>query len=316
MFNWLSDVATGSANTLINMLSDNPSSMRSRPQRMRKGGGSPSPYATSFNFSDMVAPTMGGQNDWKNTIGWLQDVNERSSMPSMLGAYLPKLTQPVRYGSGPTMMKPRPVSSTPTMPVSPTVGDTQSLESPAVNPVSTPAPTGDGTLDDGIDHSSRDAFINSVLPYAVSTEATYGIPAEFLIAMNLNEQGWQHAAPGNNYFGIKGKNKNTGRGTGPVNTWEDYGAGAVNVQDEFRAYSNIGESYNDFVDFLKTNSRYNDAMLQFEQDHDGEALIRNIHKAGYATDPAWSDKIISIAGEVRAKRAGRAASYLNADGGE
>lgn len=150
-----------------------------------------------------------------------------------------------------------------------------------------------------VDHSSREAFIRSMLPYAKQAEAATGFPAEIMIAINLNEQGWRTPAPGNNYFGIKGSNPRTGKNTGAVDTWEDYGRGRENIRDTFRAYDSPAESYADFAAFLRSNVRYAPALAAFERDDDAAELIRGIKKAGYATDPKWPDKILSIAGEVR-----------------
>ena len=184
-------------------------------------------------------------------------------------------------------------------------------------PVSMPtgasgSPSGGGTPYSGpsggpVAHSSREAFIASMLPYAKQAEAETGIPAEVMMAINLNEQGWQYDAPGQNYFGIKGSNPRTGANTGPVNTWEDYGNGRQNIQDTFRAYDSPAESYADFGQFLKDNSRYQPALQRFQQTGDAQQLVRDIHAAGYATDPDWSSKIISIANGIAPVARGSAA---------
>lgn len=150
-----------------------------------------------------------------------------------------------------------------------------------------------------IDRSSRDAFIRSMLPYARKAAAKDGIPAEYLIAIPLNEQGWEYEAPGNNYFGIKADPGWTGPTTGPVATWEDYGEGRVDTMGTFRAYPSPAESFEDFGNFLRENSRYAHALDVLRDTRNGAAFIREVHAAGYATDPEWSMKIISRAGIVR-----------------
>ncbi len=150
-----------------------------------------------------------------------------------------------------------------------------------------------------LDHSSRDAFLRSLLPYAQMAQAKTGVPVEIMMAMPLNEAGWQKPALGNNLFGIKGSNPKTGANTGPVNTWEDYGKGRVNIQDTFRAYDSPAESFEDFFQFLLDNPRYKTARQVLESTGDGEAFIRAVHKAGYATDPQWSDKIIAISRDAK-----------------
>lgn len=95
-------------------------------------------------------------------------------------------------------------------------------------------------------------------------------------------------------------NPRTGANTGPVGTWEDYGQGRVNIQDTFRAYGSPAESVADFIDFLETNPRYAKAVEIGKSSGDPAAFIRAVHQAGYATDPAWSEKILSIARTVPA----------------
>ena len=153
-------------------------------------------------------------------------------------------------------------------------------------------------MSDPLDHSSQTAFIQSVLPYALQAQAQTGIPADMMVAINLNEQGWQYSAPGNNYFGIKVGIGWTGATTGAVGTWEDYGNGPVQITDTFRAYNSPADSYVDFINFLNSNSRYAPAMAAFAQTGDAVAWIHGIKDAGYATDPAWPDKIIALANVV------------------
>lgn len=149
-----------------------------------------------------------------------------------------------------------------------------------------------------VDHSTREGFIRSMAPYAMAAQRATGIPAALMLAINLNEQGWAHQAPGNNYFGIKGSNPRTGANTGPVDTWEVINGQRVNIKDIFRAYDSPAESYIDFSNFFRENSRYHSALSYLERTGDPEGFIRMVHQAGYATDPAWSDKILNIYRDV------------------
>lgn len=191
---------------------------------------------------------------------------------------------------------PQPSPSLPDFPANPLPSLLQSAPPPtAMQAAPAPEPQQPGP----IDRSSRDAFIRSMRPYALEAERRTGIPADIMIAINLNEQGWQHEPPGNAYFGIKGSNPRTGKNTGPVATWEDYGQGRVNIQDTFRAYDSPAESYEDFGNFLRDNSRYANALRVLKETGDGAAFLREVHRAGYATDPLWSDKVLRIANDVR-----------------
>ena len=152
-----------------------------------------------------------------------------------------------------------------------------------------------------IDHSSPQAFLGGLSTAATAALQRHNLPtslAPILAAIPMNEQGWQKDAPGQNYYGIKGSNPRTGANTGPVGTWEDYGAGRQNIQDTFRAYDDPSESVDDFLSFLESNPRYSKALDVARQTGDPAGFIRAVHAAGYATDPAWSDKILSISKTV------------------
>ena len=62
-------------------------------------------------------------------------------------------------------------------------------------------------------------------------------------------------------------------------------------QAQFRAYDSIGEAFADYVDFIKSSPRYQQAL---EQGYDPDAYARGLQQAGYATDPDYADKIERI----------------------
>jgi flagellum-specific peptidoglycan hydrolase FlgJ len=183
------------------------------------------------------------------------------------------------------------------------VGETaaRALSRPAGS--SSAPPDGTAMPEVRIDRSSPSAFLGSFRPAAEAALRAKGYPtslAPILAAIPMNEQGWQKDAPGQNYFGIKGSNPRTGATTGAVGTWEDYGAGRTTISDTFRAYGSPTESVADFLDFLEANPRYGNAVRIGRETGDPAQFIRAVHAAGYATDPAWSDKILSIARQVPA----------------
>jgi hypothetical protein len=96
----------------------------------------------------------------------------------------------------------------------------------------------------------------------------------------------------NNFFGIKGKGP-SGKSVGAV-TWEDYGHGPVTITDQFAVFDSVVEGMGGFMWFLKNNSRYRAALEAFAGSGDAIKLFRGVHAAGYATDPIWVDKLLSI----------------------
>lgn len=59
----------------------------------------------------------------------------------------------------------------------------------------------------------------------------------------------------------------------------------------FRSYDSFADSFNDYVAFLNNNPRYQTAL---QHNGDSESFIRGIHRAGYATDPEYADKVLKV----------------------
>lgn len=99
------------------------------------------------------------------------------------------------------------------------------------------------------------------------------------------------AAKHNNHFGIK-------RGIGwkgevvSMKTGEVLNGRSVTITDAFRKYSDAFSSFVDHTRFLQNNSRY--AKAGVFKAATPEAQILAIKNAGYATDPEYVNKIISL----------------------
>ena len=66
---------------------------------------------------------------------------------------------------------------------------------------------------------------------------------------------------------------------------------ALKTRADFRAYDSFEESFADYVDFLQRNPRYREALAMTS---DPQAYFLALQEAGYATDPAYADKIERI----------------------
>jgi len=144
---------------------------------------------------------------------------------------------------------------------------------------------------------SADHFIADILPQAQSAAKSLGVSAELLLAQSALETGWgKHTmkfADGrssNNLFGIKAGPDWQGDSLHKTSLEHEDGV-LQNQVSSFRAYATPAQSLADYVDFIKTNSRYQQAL---QHAGDDQAYIREIHNAGYATDPQYADKIIGI----------------------
>ncbi|MDM4771897.1 flagellar assembly peptidoglycan hydrolase FlgJ [Solimonas sp. SE-A11] len=141
-------------------------------------------------------------------------------------------------------------------------------------------------------------FIDAVLPHAEKAAKELGIPARVLVAQAALETGWgkhqiRHAdgKASFNLFGIKAdKSWDGDRVRTMTHEYED---GRMERQEaKFRSYGSIAESFDDYARFLKSNPRYEQALR-----HQGSAhqFVSGLQKAGYATDPAYAQKIMRIA---------------------
>jgi len=145
--------------------------------------------------------------------------------------------------------------------------------------------------------ASPEQFVADVLPHAERAAARLGVPARMLVAQAALETGWgQHTlASGEdssfNVFNIKAGSS----WQGPVAKTMalEYQSGeAVFQRAQFRSYTSLGEAFDDYADLISESSRYGEAL---SAGADGERYVRGLQKAGYATDPHYADKVLTIA---------------------
>lgn len=137
------------------------------------------------------------------------------------------------------------------------------------------------------------AFIAAIAPGAVACMAKTRIPASFTIAQAALESGWCHSAlafEAHNLFGVKADASWHGE-TITMPTREYLHGRWVTVQAKWRKYQTWEACIEDHAGFLLYNPRYHAA---FAARDDVEAFIQAIAKAGYATDPNYPAKVISI----------------------
>lgn len=140
-------------------------------------------------------------------------------------------------------------------------------------------------------------FINAMRPYAEDAANKLGIPANVLLAQSALETGWgnkviQHSdgKSSHNLFGIKADERWGGQRVN-VGSLEYVDGRARREFSNFRVYESYKQSFDDYVDFIKSNDRYRVAL---QNSGDGEAYIKALQDAGYATDPQYAHKVINI----------------------
>jgi len=150
--------------------------------------------------------------------------------------------------------------------------------------------------------AGRQEFIQEIWPLAERAAADLDIDPRVLVAQAALETGWGQklirdgtGISGNNLFGIKADSRWDGERV-TVNTLEYDNALPTRVRDEFRAYPNLREGFEDYVNFLKGNARYDSAT---RGGLTPEEYAGSLQDAGYATDPDYADKIKGIVNSPR-----------------
>ncbi len=134
--------------------------------------------------------------------------------------------------------------------------------------------------------TSYNNYIKQYAPLAVEQMKQHNVPASITLAQGLLESGAGLSTlsrKSNNHFGIKCGGGWRGR--------------SVRANDDapnecFRAYRKVEDSYEDHSLFLVGNQRY--ASLFKLKKTDYKSWARGLKKAGYATDPSYANKLITI----------------------
>lgn len=140
-------------------------------------------------------------------------------------------------------------------------------------------------------------FIKLVTPMAQASERQFGVPTSVSIAQAILESGWGESKltkEANSFFGIKCRSTTSPYQNGCYSvTTTEYTAEGVKytITAKFRKYDSPADSFTDHGHFLKVNSRYANA---FNYTNNPDRFAYEIHKAGYATDPAYTSSLISL----------------------
>lgn len=137
---------------------------------------------------------------------------------------------------------------------------------------------------------TRQGYVNLYKQWAITEMNRVGIPASITLAQGILESecgNSELAVEGNNHFGIK--------------CHSDWMGETIYHDDDknqecFRKYTSAYDSFKDHSDFLKQKSRYSSL---FELDKtDYKSWAYGLKAAGYATDPQYAQKLITIIEEM------------------
>jgi len=175
---------------------------------------------------------------------------------------------------------------------------------PAQNAAGKAAPSGAIAPPTSMTQSESD-FVGEVLPSIRVAAQALGVNPLALLAQAALETGWgkrmaltADGKPSMNLFGIKADE--SWAGARAVASTVEYSGGVATLQHTaFRAYSSVEDSVKDFAHLLKNSPRYRQAL---EAGGDAHGYAQSMGRAGYATDPHYSNKLSDIlnSGALRA----------------
>ncbi|GAB5413242.1 MAG: flagellar assembly peptidoglycan hydrolase FlgJ [Congregibacter sp.] len=150
-------------------------------------------------------------------------------------------------------------------------------------------------MDQDWDADSPEAFVESLRPLAERAAQRLGVDADTLLAQAALETGWgkhviaRDGVSSNNLFNIKADSRWAGESI-TRQTLEYRDGVAVRESASFRAYPSAQASFDDYVDFVGNSPRYAQALSAESPD----AFLRELQQSGYATDPAYADKVAAV----------------------
>lgn len=140
-------------------------------------------------------------------------------------------------------------------------------------------------------------FIQELLPVAEDVAKDAGIDPMIMVAQAALETGWgskvinkENGTSSHNLFGIKADHRWDGE-KAKVQTTEYREGVRLQSAAYFRAYDSVEDSMRDYVGFLQSDPRYKQAL---DNGKDPAKYFESLQSAGYATDPNYANKVISI----------------------
>lgn len=139
----------------------------------------------------------------------------------------------------------------------------------------------------------KSSFIEEVSVHAVELQKTYGILPSITIAQGILESDWGRstlAQEANNYYGMKGDQHSS-----HYITKEFTGNKWVESSEPFETYHSLEDSMNAHANRLANGPSWDPNHYQevVEAPNYLQAAS-SLQEAGYATDPSYADKLISI----------------------
>ncbi|MCW4782347.1 flagellar assembly peptidoglycan hydrolase FlgJ [Enterobacter chuandaensis] len=167
---------------------------------------------------------------------------------------------------------------------------------PATGPLRLPAPVSFAKPAEG-----AHPFISRLLRPAQEAAQQSGLHPHLILAQAALESGWgkreipaADGSPSHNLFGIKATGDWRGKTT-EITTTEYINGVKQKVKAAFRVYDSYEHALSDYAKLLTKNPRYRGVV----QSDSAEQGAKALQAGGYATDPAYAKKLITIIQKVK-----------------
>jgi flagellar protein FlgJ len=141
-------------------------------------------------------------------------------------------------------------------------------------------------------------FLTGIAPAARQGDREYGVPSSVTMAQAILESGWGSSkltANDNNYFGIKCFGTPGAIAVSchryVTNECDKVTKKCWSTTATFRVYKTVTDSFRDHAVFLANGKRYQPAFGFMAKP---DLFAAAIHKAGYATDPNYTTKLVNL----------------------
>jgi flagellar protein FlgJ len=145
-----------------------------------------------------------------------------------------------------------------------------------------------------------EAFVSQLRGPAQRVAARSGIPAELIVAQAALETDWGRrqiktgsGADSHNLFGIKAGSRWQGATTDVLTTEYEQGEPRKQVE-RFRVYPSYEAAFHDYAQLIQRNPNY----AGVHQAGNASQAARALQDGGYATDPQYAQKLISVMARI------------------
>ena len=147
----------------------------------------------------------------------------------------------------------------------------------------------------------QQAFLSRIAPWAQQAAQRLGVSVRSVMAHAALESGWgqrpvrdAQGADSLNLFGIKANAAWDGARTTALTTEFEDGQ-RVQLNQDFRQYSGLDDTFADYVRLLQSSPRYRAALGTGD---DVQAFAQALADGGYATDPQYAQKLLRVSRSI------------------